>query len=202
MRVIAKYLTLVQAFPLASIRDDAHLDAAIAVMNRLTTGRSLSPGEDMHLQALADLIETYENVHVHIPPLSGVELVRYLMDDHGLQQKDMVPLFGTRSTISEVLAGKRPLAFAHIKRLSERFGLPVDAFMIGNVEWRRWPARHLGSLRRRRTAEWTVSCQPLLPQWFAPADDNGRGGRDARAPGRQFQLDPSPSLGMRVAPGR
>src|SRR5579883_1351296 len=123
------YLTLVRAFPLASIRDDAHLDAAIAMMNRLTTGRALSPGEDMYLQALADLIETYENVHIHIPPLSGIELLRYLMHEHDLQQKDLVPLFGTPSIVSEVLSGKRPLAFTHIKRLAERFGLPVDAFI-------------------------------------------------------------------------
>ncbi len=123
------YLTLVRAFPLASIRDDAHLDEAIAMMNRLTTGRALSHGEDMYLQALADLIETYENVHVRIPPLSGVELLRFLMDEHGLQQKDVAPLFGTPSIASEVLSGKRPLAFAHVKRLSQRFGLPVDAFI-------------------------------------------------------------------------
>jgi len=123
------YLTLVRAFPLASIRDDAHLDEAMAMMNRLTTGRALSHGEDMYLQALADLIETYENVHVRIPPLSGVELLRFLMDEHGLQQKDVASLFGTPSIASEVLSGKRPLAFAHVKRLSQRFGLPVDAFI-------------------------------------------------------------------------
>ena len=123
------YLALVRTFPLASIRDDAHLDEAIGMMNRLTTGRALSAGEDMYLQALADLIETYENAHVHIPALSGVELLRYLMDEHGLQQKDMVPLFGTPSIVSEVLSGKRPLAFTHIKRLSARFGLPMDAYI-------------------------------------------------------------------------
>lgn len=123
------YMALVRTFPLASIRDDAHLDEAIIMMNRLTTGRARSAGEDMYLRALADLIETYENVHVHIPPISGIELVRYLMDEHGLQQRDMTPLFGTASIVSEVLSGKRPLAFAHIKRLSERFGLPLDAFV-------------------------------------------------------------------------
>lgn len=131
MRNIAPddYLSLVRAFPLASIHDDTHLDAAITMMNRLTTGRPLSPGEDMYLQALADLIETNENVHFHIPPLSGVDLLRFLMEEHGLQQKDLVPLFGTPSIVSEVLSGKRPLALAHVKRLSQRFGLPVDAFV-------------------------------------------------------------------------
>lgn len=88
----------------------------------------------MYLQALADLIETYENAHVPIPPLSGVELLRFLMDEHGLRQKDLTPLFGTASIASDVLSGKRPLAFSHIKRLSRRFGLPVDAFIDKDME--------------------------------------------------------------------
>lgn len=83
----------------------------------------------MYLLAPADLIETYEDAHVQIPPLSGVELLRFLMTEHDLRQKDLAPLFGGPSIVSEVLSGKRPLAFAHLKRLAQRFGLPVDAFI-------------------------------------------------------------------------
>ncbi len=122
------YLTLIRVFPLASIRDDAHLDEAIAIMNRLTTGRAVarrghvSPGPGRPDRDLRERPRPY-------PPLSGVELLRFLIDEHGLQQKDLAPLFGTASIASEVLSGKRPLAFSHIKRLSQRFGLPVDAFI-------------------------------------------------------------------------
>jgi len=88
--------------------------------------------EEEYLRALTDLVETYENVHVTIPPTSGVEALRYLMQEHGLAQADLAPLFGTRSIVSEVLSGKRHLALSHITLLSEHFGLPADVFMHGH----------------------------------------------------------------------
>jgi HTH-type transcriptional regulator/antitoxin HigA len=74
-------------------------------------------------------VETYEHAHVAIPPISGVEAVRYLMEENGLAQADLVPLLGTASRVSEVLAGKRRLTLAHITRLAERFGVPADVFI-------------------------------------------------------------------------
>ena len=116
-------------FALVSIRDDNHLDQAVALIHQLLDKGRLSAGEDAYLSALTDLVETYEDAHVHIRDASGVELVRYLMEEGGLTQKDMVPVFGTPSVVSEVLSGRRPLALSHIRRLSERFKLPADAFI-------------------------------------------------------------------------
>ena len=48
------------------------------------------------------------------------------MDQHGLAPADMVPILGTRSRVSEVLHGKRPLTIGMIRRLHERLGLPVS----------------------------------------------------------------------------
>ena len=47
--------------------------------------------------------------------------MRFLMDQHGLKQKDLVDVFGAPSIVSEVLSGKRELNKDHIKRISERF---------------------------------------------------------------------------------
>ena len=124
-----QYLALVRAFPLVSIHNDVHLDEALAVIDRLLDIPERSTAEEEYLQALTDLVEAYENAHVVIPPVSGVEALRYLMEENDMTQADLVPLFGTRSIVSEVLAGKRHLALSHIARLSERFGLPADVFM-------------------------------------------------------------------------
>ncbi len=78
---------------------------------------------------VADLIQRYEDEHIEMPRVSGVDVLRHLMEEHGLRQQDLVPLFGNKSTVSEVLVGKRPLALTHIMKLSERFGLPADAFI-------------------------------------------------------------------------
>ena len=124
-----EYLALVRAFPLISIRDDMHLTDALSVIDRLLDQHDRSLAQDEYLRALTDLVETYENAHVTIPPVSGVEALRFLMEEHGVTQADLAPLFGTRSIVSEILAGKRHLALAHIMRLAERFGLPADVFI-------------------------------------------------------------------------
>jgi HTH-type transcriptional regulator/antitoxin HigA len=128
---IDEYLALVHAFPLAHIGDDAHLAAAIARLHQLLDKgeAALSPAEIMYLDALTDLVETYENTHIVIPPVSGVDVVRFLMEQHDLTQSDLAPLFGTQSIVSEVLSGKRRLSISHIRKLAERFHLPADVFI-------------------------------------------------------------------------
>ncbi|HEX6121771.1 MAG TPA: hypothetical protein VFY89_01360, partial [Ktedonobacterales bacterium] len=85
--------------------------------------------EEAYLGALTDLVEIYEDAHVTIPPITGVDALRLLMMENGLTQADLVPLFGAPSIISEVLAGKRGLALAHIEKLAAYFHLPADVFI-------------------------------------------------------------------------
>jgi len=125
----ADYRQLIEAFPLVSIQDDAHLDEAVAVIHRLLDQGPLSSGEEAYLGALTDLVETYEDAHVVIPDVSGVRLLRHLMDANDLTLADLAPLLGTPSMAADVLTGKRRMTLAHIQRLSERFKLPADAFI-------------------------------------------------------------------------
>ena len=76
-----------------------------------------------------DLVYVYERQHVTWPQVTGVNVLRHLMEEHRLAQADLAVLFGGRSVISEILAGKRRLNLTHIRRLSERFGLPADVFI-------------------------------------------------------------------------
>ncbi|MDE3228343.1 MAG: helix-turn-helix domain-containing protein [Chloroflexota bacterium] len=124
-----EYLALVRAFPLLSIRDDAHLAAALAVADKLLEQPTRSVAEEAYLSALTDLVEVYEAVVIVIPPVSGIAALRYLMEENGLRQHDLAHLFGAPSIISAVLAGKRRLALAHMERLAEHFGLPITVFI-------------------------------------------------------------------------
>lgn len=124
-----EYLALVRAFPLLSIRDDEHMGDAMAVIDHLIEKPDRTEAEEAYLDALTDLVETYDNAHVDIPPVTGVEALRSLMEENGLKQSDLAPLFGSQSIISEVLSGKRRLALAHMERLAEHFGLPISVFL-------------------------------------------------------------------------
>jgi HTH-type transcriptional regulator/antitoxin HigA len=123
-----EYLALVRAFPLVSIRDDTHLAEALSLIDELVERTQRTEAEEAYLGALTDLVETYEDAHISIPPMTGIDAVRYLMDENELNQADLVPIFGTPSVVSEVLAGKRRLSLAHIRRLAAHFGLPAGVF--------------------------------------------------------------------------
>ncbi len=62
------YLELVLAFPLSSIRSDAHLDEAQQVLDRLLAKGKLDEGDQTYLDALSDLVADYEDRHHGISP--------------------------------------------------------------------------------------------------------------------------------------
>ena len=126
-----EYLALVRAFPLVHIRDDAHMDAAMAILWPLLEKPARSRAEDEYIAALTDLVETYEDATVDIPPVSGVAMVRHLMVERGLTQNDLVPIFGTASVVSEVLNEKRgrALTVEHIRRLAAFFHVSPAVFL-------------------------------------------------------------------------
>ena len=101
----ADYIAHSDDVPLLSIRNDAELDRALAKITALIDAASPSLGSERYLDALSDLVSVYEARTVHFPRLPGVEILRHLMAEHGLQQKDLVNLFGSKSVVSEVLSG-------------------------------------------------------------------------------------------------
>lgn len=81
---------------------------------------------DNELELLALVVEDYERKTV--PPASAdpVEAILFRLDQAGLSRKDLIPLIGSASRVSEVLSGKRPLSLAMIRRLRDGLGIPAD----------------------------------------------------------------------------
>jgi len=127
------YLELVLAFPLASIKSDEHLEQSQEVMDRLLAKGRLDHGERMYLDALSDLAAAFEDEHYAIEPASDADMLRHLMDAKGVSQSRLHRDTGiAKSTISEVLARKRPFSRRMIRKLSDYF--KVDASMLaGNL---------------------------------------------------------------------
>jgi len=74
------------------------------------------------------LIEDFEEKRYRLPRSTPLNVIRFLMEQHGLRQKDLAEAFGTPSIVSEVLSGKRDLSKDHIRRLSERFHVSPELF--------------------------------------------------------------------------
>src|SRR5436190_3222705 len=106
------------------IDSDAELVRVRALVDRLWNSEDL--GDIARLQAQARLIAAYEESKWPRRPPSTAELIRHLMDQHGLTRADMVPILGTPSRVSEVLAGKKGLSITMVQRLRARFRVPAD----------------------------------------------------------------------------
>ena len=106
------------------IDSDAELSRARALVDRLWG--SDDPADMARLQAQARLIAAYEESKWPRRPPSTAELIRHLMDQHGLTRADMVPILGTPSRVSEVLGGKKELSMTMVQRLRARFRVPAD----------------------------------------------------------------------------
>jgi HTH-type transcriptional regulator/antitoxin HigA len=90
------------------IDSDAELVRARALVDRLWN--SNNPADVARLEAQARLIAAYEEKKWPRRPPSVADLIRHLMDQHGLARADLVPLLGTPSRVSEVMRGKKGLS--------------------------------------------------------------------------------------------
>lgn len=106
------------------IQNDADHQKAKALIARLMGSRN--PEDRARMVAQARLIEAYENSRWPRRLPSLPDLLKYLMDQHGLSRADLVPLLGTPSRVSEVLNGKRELSLPMVRRLRERFHVSAD----------------------------------------------------------------------------
>lgn len=109
------------------IDSDAELARARALVDRLMA--SDNSADLARLQAQARLIAAYEQAKWPRRTLSTTEMIRYLMDQHGLTRADLVPILGTPSRVSEVLRGKKGLSMTMVQRLRARFRVPADVLL-------------------------------------------------------------------------
>jgi HTH-type transcriptional regulator / antitoxin HigA len=112
---------------LVVIDSDAELARARALVDRLMA--SNKPADIARLQAQARLIAAYEETRWPRRMPSTAEIVRYLMDQHGLTRADLVPILGTPSRVSEVLRGKKGLSMTMVQRLRARFRVPAELLL-------------------------------------------------------------------------
>jgi HTH-type transcriptional regulator / antitoxin HigA len=116
--------------PFLAIRTEREYDAAVERLNSLVNEVGDSPKDPRYrlIETLSVLIEAYDREHHSLPEASSIEVIRFLMEEHGLTQKDL-PEIGSQGVVSEVLAGRRALNVRQIQGLAARFGVDPGAFL-------------------------------------------------------------------------
>jgi HTH-type transcriptional regulator/antitoxin HigA len=119
-----------RATDIAPIRDEAHYARMVEVLEALLDEAA---GDENHaamglVDIVGDLIEDYEAEHHALPETTGVQALKFLMEQHGLKQGDL-PEVGSQGVVSEILAGKRELNIRQVRTLGERFGVSPGTFI-------------------------------------------------------------------------
>ena len=116
---------------IGTIRNDADYERVVAFMNSL---QDVVGDDEAHeladlLDLVGQLVEDYEATRHVIPDAAPHEVLRFLLDQHGLKQSDLASEIGGQSVVSDILSGKRAINARQAKALAVRFGVSAVAFL-------------------------------------------------------------------------
>ncbi|MDF1569614.1 MAG: ImmA/IrrE family metallo-endopeptidase [Spirochaetaceae bacterium] len=134
------------------IRNEKDYEAALEQMDILFDAE---PGTDEfdEMEVLALLIENYEEEHFAMDLPDPIEAIKFRMDQEGLKQKDLIPLIGSRSKVSEVLSGKTGLSLKMIRNIHRQLGISAEVLLresgaslsdaTQDLEFEKFPAKEM-----------------------------------------------------------
>lgn len=116
--------------PILSIRNEREYAQAVKRMHHLVDEIGDDERHPLYglLDTLGTVIHAYEEVHHAMPAVNGVQMLRYLMEEHGLKQADLSEI-GSQGVVSEILNGRRELNTRQIRALAKRFGVSPAVFL-------------------------------------------------------------------------
>ena len=110
------------------IKTEADYDRALAEINVLW-GAEPDTLDGDRLDILMTLVEAYETKHYPIDPPDPVDAILFRMEQQGLTRKDLEPILGSRSRVSEVLNRKRTLSLDMIRSLHKFLNIPLESLV-------------------------------------------------------------------------
>jgi HTH-type transcriptional regulator / antitoxin HigA len=129
-KIAKRYQALCELVPLKPILRKAEYEAAIEHLNRLLDAGGANQSHPLAglVELLGEVIHSYEKRQMPMPEAEAGEVLRYLMDEHGLKQADLAEI-ASQGTISDILSGRRGVSKALAKKMAERFQVSAAVFL-------------------------------------------------------------------------
>jgi len=124
------YSELVSLFMPRPLHDDVDYRNALVVLDAMA-GFKMNADQQDYFEAIATFVEKYETEHHRLDDakMTPLELIRSLMEEHGMSESDLGRLLGDRSLGHRILTGERELSKSHIRILAEHFSLNPGALL-------------------------------------------------------------------------
>lgn len=128
--ILRAWIALGEAVGVTSVRtgdDHARARATIEVLLDEIGDDESHPLAEV-LDYLAERVAAYEEEHASIPEAEPKEVLRFLMNQHGLKQEDLADC-APQGRISDILSGRRGVSKEIARRLARRFNVSAAVFL-------------------------------------------------------------------------
>ncbi len=127
----------------------------LRALSRIEALMDSKPGTSAfdELEILTVLVEKYEDARFPVDMPDPIDAIKFRMDQMGMDAKDLIPLLGSRSRVSEVLNRKRRLSYSMIRTMHSKLGIPAEVLLQDSresvfaewntIDWRRFPIREM-----------------------------------------------------------
>ena len=113
--------------PIRNAADYKRMTAILEALLHEAAGDEKHPAMDL-IDVVGDLIADYESRRNDLPIATGLQALKYLMQQHEIAQHQ-IPEIGSQGVVSEILSGKRELNIRQVRDLATRFGVTADTFI-------------------------------------------------------------------------
>ena len=125
-----KLLSKVRPRVIKTEEENARAIAELEALDiRAAQGHPLTPEEAELGELLTALILQFEASHYPLGHAAPIDSLRNLMEVRQLRQRDLIPVFGASSVVSDVMNGKRSISKTHARKLADFFKVPVSLFI-------------------------------------------------------------------------
>lgn len=162
-----------------TIKSDLDYEAALAEIKRLLDcNPAAGTPEAEELDLISVVVRDYESKRFELGLPDPIDAIKFRMEQLNLSQRDLVPIIGSRSKVSEILSRKRPLTLSMIRALHSGLGIPAKVLVQERdatdleetpIQWERFPIREMlarGWIKQNVT-DFRVQADDALRGFFA-----------------------------------
>jgi HTH-type transcriptional regulator/antitoxin HigA len=112
------------------IKTERENQRALAELEALDNlDRRLTREEEALAELLTLLVRQFEEPRYPLGHAEPLDALPNFMEVRHLRQRDLIPIFGASSVVSDVLNGKHAISKTHARKLAEFFHAPISLFI-------------------------------------------------------------------------
>ena len=113
------------------IHDEDEYENTVAIADVFAGFESgMTVEQEDYFDLLCTPIEAWERTNVELRPVTPLEMLKHLVEEHEMSGADLSRVLGgSRHLGPMVLRGERSITAEHARKLGKRFGLPAGVFI-------------------------------------------------------------------------